>query len=102
MSRSEAAQAKWSRIIEEQRGSGLSVGAFCARRSIPASSLFAWRRRLAAPAFVEAEVRGVDDERGGVTVQLGGGRRVAVVRGFDRRLLLEVIEALESVAGGGS
>lgn len=79
------------------------MGAFCARRSIPASSLFAWRRRLAgmAPVFVEAKVRGVDDEHGGgVTVRLGCGRCVAVSRGFDRLVLLEVIEALES--GGGS
>jgi hypothetical protein len=100
-----AARARWARIIREQRESGLSVGVFCARRSIPTSSLFAWRRRLgeAAPVFVEARVRGVDDERGGggggvggVAVRLGGGRHVTVVRGFDRRLLLEVIDALES------
>jgi hypothetical protein len=109
MSRSETARERWSRIIREQRESGESVGVFCARRSIPASSLFAWKRRLAeaiaAPpssGFVEASVRGADGVGAGVTVELAGGRRIMVGGGFDRRLLLDVIEALESGTGGGS
>ncbi len=64
-----------------------------------------------ARAFVEARVGGGggDDVHrrgglvgfGGVAVEVAGGRRVVVNRGFDRELLLEVIEALEP-AGGGS
>lgn len=109
MSRSETARERWSRIIREQRESGESVGVFCARCSIPTSSLFAWKRKLGSMAdqrpapsgFVEAQVRGVGDGHGGgVTIQLGCGRSVVVSRGFDRLVLLEVIAALES--GGGS
>jgi hypothetical protein len=103
MNRSEAAREKWSRIIAAQRRSGMSVARFCDRRGIPASSLFVWKRRLAdligAPPvsdFVEARVRGVGGAGGGVTVELAGGRRIIVGGGFDRRLLLEVIDALES------
>lgn len=108
MDKSEAACTKWSRIIAAQRSSGLSVARFCAERGIPASSLFGWKRRLAnpasrgaAPTFVEATVRDADARGvggGGVTVQLVGGRHATVARGFDRRLLLEVIEALEAGA----
>lgn len=114
MSRSDAARAKWAGIIREQRESGLSVARFCVDRGIPSSTLFVWKRRLAGgePVFVEAKVgrgedersksaeRGGRDERdGGVAIRLGRGRHVTVARGFDRRLLLEVIEALESIGG---
>ena len=88
------------------------MAAFCAERGIGVSSFYPWKRRLSgsgdaagvpasgAPAFVEATVRGVSGERGGVSVELPHGRRVAVARGFYRRLLLEVIEALESGGPG--
>jgi hypothetical protein len=108
MNRSESARDKWARIIDEQQRSELAVSAFCRRRSVPASSFFAWRRKLAghrARKFVEVAVaRRVDgatdaaDGRraGGVTIELGGGRRrVTVTRPFDRELLLNVIDTLE-------
>ncbi len=108
MNRSESARTKWSRVIREQRKSGLSVKGFCGERNIPASSLFAWRRKLksetgqspAASVFVEAKIRGVDDgHSGGVMIELVGGRRIVVGPGFDRRVLLEVIQTLESGVG---
>ncbi len=98
-----AAVEKWSRIIEEQRASGLTVARFCAERRIPASSFFPWRKRLggkpASPAFVEAKVRDPTDG-GGVAIELPAGRRVIVSRGFDHDLLLEVIAALGPGADG--
>jgi hypothetical protein len=111
MSRSDTAQAKWAGIIREQRESGQSVARFCAQRGIPSSTLFVWKRKLAGAeaAFVEARVHGGDDKRngrdehggrdGGVAIRLGCGRHVTVARGFDRRLLREVIGALESIGG---
>ena len=78
------------------------------------SSFFSWRRRLRADAatagFVEARV--VDQDRGdaadvhvgghaaGVMIELAGGRRVLVRRGFDRQALLDVIQVLEGMSGG--
>ena len=106
MNKSEAARRKWSRIIAAQRRSGLPVAKFCAERGISAWSLFAWKRKLKGVAdqsprpsgFVEARVRGVVGVGGEVVVELAGGRRIIVGSGFDRRVLLEVIDALE--AGG--
>ena len=100
------AAAKWREIIERQRASGLSVGAFCRRDSVAESSFFEWRRRLgaapapapAAPAFVEAKVAPAERPAGAVEVRLRGGRRVRVGRGFDPALLAEVVLALEALS----
>jgi transposase-like protein len=112
MGRSGSAREKWSRIIREQQASGLSVAAFCAQRGVAESSFYPWKRKLSeagdtatrddAPTFVEATIRGVAEECSGVTVELPCGRRVTVTRGFDRRLLLEVLDTLESNTGAAS
>ena len=113
MSRSRSAKEKWTRIIREQQASGLSIAAFCAERSVAESSFYPWKRRLRSAAgasdgagFVEATVRDIPpppDAAGGVRIEVGaGGRRVIVARGFDRRLLLDVIETLESTARGAA
>jgi transposase-like protein len=94
---------KWRGLVERQRCSGLSVAAFCARHGIAVPSLYAWRRRLAAaPAFVEVEEAPRTSRSGGVIeVRLRGGRRLLVRREtFDCALLVEVVEALESLPGG--
>jgi hypothetical protein len=108
-----AAREKWSRIVESQQRSGMSVARFCDERGLWASSFFAWRRKLGgkvgaaermplASEFVEAKVRGVDDVHGGgVTIELVGGQRILVGAGFDRRVLQDVIEVLQ-LAGGSS
>ena len=36
----------WRTMVEQWRGSGLSVRAFCARRSLSEPSFYAWRRTL--------------------------------------------------------
>ncbi len=109
----ESARAKWTRIIEQQRSSGLAVSVFCGQRSLAVSSYYAWRRKLepepTAAGFVEATVvreRGGEAIVGGlgagtslgVGIELAGGRRVVVSRGFDRRLLLDVIATLEEMS----
>ena len=155
------AEARWRRLVEDQRVSGLPVSVFCRERGIPQSSLFAWRRRLAAASFkavtiapgplrtsvtstnedavlpaarpVELPAAGespttshINDlaascrERSGpveesgsvglsaaspielpaaspVELLLRGDRRLLVRPGFDARLLLDLIEVLESL-----
>lgn len=106
MSKSEAASARWARVIREQRESGQTVAALCARRGLAVSSFYPWKRRLVGAGdadgavFVEAKVGAQDRRDGcGVTVVLRGGRSIVVGPGFDRQLLLEVIEALEPAGG---
>jgi hypothetical protein len=116
--RTSAARDRWRELIRRQAAGGLSVAEFCRRDRVPASSLFAWRRKLGlspptAPAFVEAVVAARPDspgfrprqaakeaarEAGVFEIRLRGGRRVRVGRGFDRPLLVEVVAALEALA----
>ena len=110
--RSISARAKWRRIIQEQADSGRTVAQFCRSSGIAASSLFAWKRRLArgaaAPAFVEARLQGGGDaveraegsEGSASTIEVicAQGRRILVRPGFDRTMLSEVVNALEALA----
>ncbi len=115
--RSAAARARRSGLVAEQRSSGLTVPKFCLERGIAASSLFGWRRKLARealvresgadgrsapPRFVEALVEDDRQRSAGVSIELTCGRRVSVGRGFDRRVLLEVIGVLEAGVPGAS
>jgi hypothetical protein len=62
------------------------------------------------PGFIEARVVGgpeVEDKKSGgasvslssgVRIGLSGGRRILVARGFDRRVLADVIQVLEGIA----
>ena len=109
------ASARWRKLVEDQQASGLPVSAFCRERGIAAASLFAWRRRLAGGEAVFKPVKiaatstparedggGGDGGGGGegaIELHLPGGRlRLMVRRGFDRQLLVDVIDALESLA----
>lgn len=106
------ASTRWRKLLEDQRASGLPISAFCRERGIAASSLFAWRRRLADGASMFKPVKmvvtpgptvrgGGDDDGGGdaaIELYLPGERRLIVRRGFDRQLLLDVIHAMESLA----
>jgi transposase-like protein len=108
-----AAEARWRAVVDAQRASGMTVKAFCAARGIAASSLFAWRRRLASvispsttePTFVEVSPPSVlpaqpSLESSSIELELrGNGRRVLILRrDFDPALLREVLAALEGEA----
>jgi transposase-like protein len=102
----------WRRLVREQQRSGLSVGAFCAERSLAASTFFAWRRKLrqdggdGAPAFVEvtaavqqaespaALADGDEAWEAPIELVLPCGVVVRVRRGVDIAMLREVLEVL--------
>jgi hypothetical protein len=117
---------RWRKLLEDQRASGLPISAFCRERGIAASSLFAWRRKLTrggeergsqetfSPVVIATEGKprrrgdggdGGDGAGGAIELPaasfielcLRGERRLMVRRGFDRRLLGEVIAALEAL-----
>ena len=79
------AATRWRRLVEDQRVSGLPVMAFCRQRGIPASSLFAWRKRLQGGTEIFKPVKIVRDPKpsrhgegnGGAEGALGQRRRRA-------------------------
>ena len=110
---------RWRQIIERQRSSGQGVSAFCRDNGIKPSSFFAWRRRLAGGdtgtgvgKFIEVKTsaaRGkplpssVKDDDGlaadassSIELRLVCGHRLLVRRGFDRQLLLDLLDVLET------
>jgi hypothetical protein len=115
------AREKWRQIIDGQAGSGLSVAAYCRDRQVAPASFFAWKRRLrlaiaealpSLPAFVEVEsppsptaqaavsedgVLAREDSALAIEVGLPGRRHLRVRRGFDPRLLSELIHLLEAL-----
>jgi hypothetical protein len=112
------AAARWRKLLEDQRASGLAISAFCRERGIGVSSLFAWRRRLGAIGdgagdcgsasgrgrFVRLttaeRVRGAGAVAAdGVSIEFSAGLRVVVRSGFDRQLLRDVIDALSTPGG---
>lgn len=110
---------RWRKLLEDQQASGLPISTFCRERGIPASSLFAWRRRFGLgagrrspegvevfkPVTITAKPRSHRQRRGQdetepaaasfIELCLAGQRRLIVRRGFDRQLLQDVVDALE-------
>src|SRR5436190_22532641 len=41
---------EWRQIIDGQRGSGLSVAAYCLQRGVTEGSFYNWKQRLRSPA----------------------------------------------------
>jgi hypothetical protein len=100
----EDTSARWRKLVEQQRASGLSVSAFCREHELTAASMFAWRRRLAGGAAMFKPVKivqepvprsPVDAGDSSIELRLPGRRRLLVRRGFDRRLLLDLLDVLD-------
>jgi hypothetical protein len=106
----------WRGHLKAQARGGLSVAAYCRRQSLREHGFYWWRRELAqrdavAPAaFVPVHVAlerpaAAAVEQGGIEILLPGDRRVRVIGGggaaVDRRMLVEVLFALEEVGREG-
>lgn len=69
--RSAEKEAFWRLVLDEQKGSGLSVRQFCNRESISEASFYAWRKELqrrdeegqSAGALIPVEVVRHDDSK---------------------------------------
>ena len=94
-------------ILAAWAQTGLTLSAFARQCGLSVSRLRRWKTRLEAgdgPRFHPVELLDVhkgrptmsDPENVGIEVIVGTGRRLVVRRGFDRGLLLELIETLES------
>jgi hypothetical protein len=100
--RDEWKERQWRRWIGEWQASGLSVRAFCERRSLTVASFYAWRRVLqqraaAKAAFVPVRVVAdtVPDRTSALEVILADGRAVRVAPGFDAVTLRQLLAVLE-------
>jgi len=99
-----AAAARWGEIVGGQAQSGLSVAAYCRRVRVPASSFYAWRRKLRdAGTFAEVRVTPEPDsaiEHGALELHLRRGWCVIVRPGFDRQTLRDLVATLEHDGDG--
>jgi hypothetical protein len=93
-----ATERVWRERLERQRGSGLSISAFCEHEGVSTASFYRWRRQLTAqnPAergraalFVPVAVRAA----AGVRIELPGGAVVHVPAEADAWLLQSCIRA---------
>ena len=89
---------QWRKIIEQHQRSGWTVTAFCQRAGVSQASFYGWRRKLRDEvSFAEVKRSGeATAEAGGIELRLSGRRCVVVRPGFDRRTLLDLLDALES------
>jgi len=92
----------WRQWIGAWRTSGLSVRAFCERRSLSEAHFYRWRRILQEratdrAAFVPVQLALADlaAPSGGVELVLTGGRTVRVAPGFDAPTLRRLLAVLE-------
>ena len=95
--RDSAKERFWRSVMRDWERSGLTMRAFCARRSLAEHNFHAWRRTLAerdeerrAPAFVPVEVVSV----AAIEIELPGGAVVRVRDGADGATLRQVLAAL--------
>lgn len=104
MTRSDAKQVeKWREAVGEQRGSGLSVSAFCRKRGLVAHQFRYWQEKFAkeqpskeTPVLRFARAVPKRSEPCGeasLTLEIGQAR-IQIRAGFDRVLLREAVRAL--------
>ena len=109
----------WRRMVKGQRGSGLTVRAFCRKSKLAESAFYFWRRELQRrkteqeqggsrqrrtggkakvaflPVHVTDELPMSPQAGGGIEIELSGGRRVHVAAPVDRQALADVVAVLE-------
>lgn len=93
-------------LVAAWEASGLPQSVFARRRGVSAQRLSYWRLRLgqrgaaaSVPGFVEIPST-TSSGTGAVVVEVGGGIRVQVERGFDPELLGAVVAALSKSRSG--
>ena len=101
--------ADWyTRLLNEQERSGLSVRRFGMRLGINIQSLYSWKRRLTAPAprgalkpgLVEVKLGTAPtsdrESHGPIVLRLGRERTVEVPQDFDATELKRLVRTLEA------
>lgn len=94
MMRSDSLRAKWSHLLVEQAGSGLTKKAFCTERGINPATFYYWQRRLREPAQAGFHRVEPPPPAAPVVVRLLGGTCVELP-GDDVDYLARVVRALD-------
>jgi transposase-like protein len=99
--------AQMEQIVREFRASGLNGRQFCRRQGLAPSVLYRCLRgarsgeKLGGDRLLAVEVAsqklGGEVGSGGLSVELGRGRRIAVSAGFDVATLRRLVQALETM-----
>lgn len=99
----------WSKVIRDQKASGLSISEFCRQREVSTASFYNWRRKLAelelessternetAAKFVPIEISAPPAvARAGCEVVLPDGCRIIVPTQCDAGWLGEILATLQ-------
>ena len=93
----------WRNLIQQQEASGESVHVFCAARGLTEQSLYYWRKRLrneARPASfaLVTTAPSIGQPDIAIELELGGGRRLRILRGVDAVTLRTVLTVLREHA----
>jgi hypothetical protein len=99
----------WREKVEQQKGSGLSVAAYCRRERISEASYYYWKRRLAERKDKPKTESGEGDGRfvaidlpqtvcDNLEVVLRNGRRLVVPDRFSENTLRALLAILEDSA----
>ena len=104
----ESKEQFWRDTLQQFRGSGQTVRAFCKQRGLTEPSFYAWRRTIAerdgkytAPSskqakFVELRAQQPANALADAPLEVvAGSRRLLIRSGCDRALLRDVLAALE-------
>jgi hypothetical protein len=100
--------AEIEKLLSEYESSGLSQAAFCGQKGLSLATLARYRKRRAqlpaasAGGWLAVEVadgrKGLDaGVSSGLTLRLPGGVRIEIGRGFDVRILAQLLRALEQI-----
>ncbi len=88
-------------LVEAWRSSGETLSGFARRYGVEPRRLARWVSRLGSLRFHPVRLMESPLERGGgapIEIQLAGGRRVRVARGFETEDLRRVLAVLEGAA----
>jgi hypothetical protein len=101
-------EARWRRLVEQHRTSGLSVRAFCARQRVTEPGFYAWRREIgrrdlegkATPAFVPVVLpRAKPPENDGhIVIELRGQRVLRLPPELSMARVTELVRAIEAAS----
>lgn len=106
-----AAKSRWRPedardLLDQHRGSGLSIAGFADQHGLDVKRLYWWRKRLktvparTAPAsvrFLPVSVLPAAGSAGSLDVELRGGRRIRVTGEFEAGLLARLVLTLEAL-----